>query len=95
MERQQGNLHIGNAEMAENSFLERIKDEVIEPVFASNKACRTCIFAHGDPSWKVPEGYKIAPDKCYCQIYEPDDLGEKPDDVAFHGADCEFYEKAI
>jgi hypothetical protein len=77
--------------MADKSFLDRIKDEVVVMSFATNKACQTCMFAHseyGNPS----KAY--TPQKCNCQIYERDDLGDKPDDVAFEGASCEYYEAA-
>jgi hypothetical protein len=79
--------------MGDKSFLDRINEEVIVPVFAANEACRTCMFAHGEASWDAPEGYTITPDKCNCLIYDPDGLGDKPNDVAFHGAECEYYEK--
>ena len=69
--------------------------------FDSNEACQTCLFAHSEPfdsakakAWNVPVGWQITPDKCNCQIYEPDDLGDKPRDIAEDGAECEYYEKA-
>jgi hypothetical protein len=75
--------------MAEKSFINRIQEEVITPVFADNKMCQTCMFAHGDPPWAD------TPDKGNCQIYERGSiLGDKPNEVAYNGADCEYYERA-
>jgi hypothetical protein len=81
--------------MTKGSFIDRDREQgsgSMVSVFASNQACQTCLFARGEPSWDVPDGYELTPDKCNCQIYEPDDLGDKPVDIAFDGADCEFYE---
>jgi hypothetical protein len=72
--------------VAEASFLDRIKDEVLVPVFATNKACKTCIFAHGEAPWAD------SPLKNYCMMYEREDGQGKPDDVSYEGADCEYYE---
>jgi hypothetical protein len=80
--------------MAARSLLERIQDEPFVSVFDSNLACQTCLFARGEPSWPVPDGWELTPDKCNCQIYEPDGIGDKPVDVACHGAECEYYEPA-
>ena len=76
------------------SFIDRLEEDGEEFgsgfAFASNKACQTCAFAHGE--YGNPP--KVCnPGKCYCQIYEPDDLGHKPGEVAFHGAPCEYAAK--
>jgi hypothetical protein len=72
------------------SFIDRLEEDGEEFgagfAFATNKACQTCLFAHGEPPWAD------SPDKGNCMIYEPDDLGDKPTDVLFHGAPCEYYE---
>jgi|TergutMp193P3_1026864.scaffolds.fasta_scaffold433652_1 hypothetical protein len=77
--------------MGATSFLDRIKDEAFVPAFATNEACSSCLFARGNAPW-LPDNREITPDMCHCQIYEPDDLGMKPTDVAYHGAECEYYE---
>ena len=76
--------------MVETSFLDRMRGEPFG-TFASNRACQTCLFARGEQSWDgLPEGWTLAPDHCYCLIYEPP--RDKPNDVAFDGADCIYYE---
>jgi hypothetical protein len=78
--------------MAEKSFIDRLKEDGEEFgsgfAFATNKACQTCMFAHGEPP------LADFPDKSYCQIYEPDGLVDNPSDGAFDGAPCEYYEAA-
>ncbi|GHV23286.1 hypothetical protein FACS189494_11160 [Spirochaetia bacterium] len=73
--------------MAEKSFLDRIEDEVLVGVPASNRACQTCMFAHGKAPWAD------TPMKGNCMIYERDAGEDKPAEVCFDGADCEYYEK--
>jgi hypothetical protein len=51
------------------------------------KQCKSCRFSHGKPP------FEDAPEKSYCMIYSRDDGEQKPDDVYYHGGDCEFYEK--
>jgi hypothetical protein len=91
-------MQAGDAEMTGGSFIDRDRLQggggSIVSEFASNRACQTCMFARGEPSWDVPDGYELTPDKCFCLMYDPDDLGMKPNDIAFGGADCEFYEDA-
>lgn len=74
------------------SFVERIEHERLGIVFATNKACQTCLFSTGEVIWN---GKKLILDanKCFCLVYEPDDSNGKPHDVAFDGAPCEYYEK--
>ena len=73
--------------MAEKSFLDRIKDENHLFVSASNKACQSCTFAHGEAPWAD------TPMKACCMIYERDAGESKPTEVSYDGADCEYYEK--
>jgi hypothetical protein len=73
--------------MAEKSFLDRIKDEVLVAMPPNPKACTTCAFAHGEAPWAD------TPMKAYCQIYERAEGEDKPDEVYYKGADCEYYEK--
>jgi hypothetical protein len=61
--------------------------EVFALSFATNKACRTCTLAHGEPPWAD------SPLKDYCMIYERENGEGKPNDVAWAGAPCEYYEK--
>jgi hypothetical protein len=72
--------------MAEKTTLDRLQDESFQPVFATNKVCQTCTFAHGEPPWAD------SPNKNYCVIYGRNEGEGKPDDVSFDGADCEYYE---
>lgn len=51
------------------------------------KMCMTCRFAHGKPP------FEDAPEKSYCMIFSRDDGEQKPPDVYYEGADCEYYEK--
>lgn len=76
------------------AFVERMESENHGLMFATNKACQTCMFAHGDVNWN---GNKLVlnPGKCFCQMYEPDDSNGKPQDVAFDGAPCEWYEREL
>ena len=76
------------------SLIDRMSAEPFGTVFASNKACQTCSFARGNPPWSARVGDDLAPDKRYCLIYEPHDSHGKPKDIAYDGADCEFYEDA-
>lgn len=78
--------------MPEKTFIDRMGEEPFGIGFATNKACQTCLFAHGKAPWR-PAGLEITPDICYCLVYEPDDSNGKPHDVEFHGAPCEWYEK--
>ena len=75
------------------SFVDRIENERMGLAFATNKACQTCAFAHGEVDWNGKE-LELDPDKCFCLVYEPDDSDGKPHDVAFDGAKCQFYAKA-
>jgi hypothetical protein len=49
--------------------------------------CKTCMFARGAPPWAD------TPEKAYCKIFERDTGQQKPPDVYFDGAQCEYYEK--
>lgn len=51
------------------------------------KMCKTCRFAHGKPP------FEDAPEKRYCMIFSRDDGEQKPPDVYYEGAECEYYEK--
>jgi hypothetical protein len=77
------------SEMTEKTTLDRLRDSSFQPVFATNKACQNCMFAHGEPP------FADAPDKSYCQIYERESGESKPRNVAYDGADCEYYEEDI
>lgn len=72
------------------ALLDRMDEQNYGIAFATNKACQTCAFAHGEVDWdgRVLE---LDPGKCFCLIYEPDDSNGKPHDVAFDGAKCLFY----
>jgi hypothetical protein len=74
----------------QKSFIDRLKEDGEEFgsgfAFATNKACQTCMFAHGEPPWAD------TPLKGNCLIYERDAGENKPADVSFHGAPCEYYE---
>jgi len=72
--------------MADKSFLDRREGETMLGVFATNEACQTCFFAHGEAPWAD------TPMKDFCMIYEKADGVGKPDDVAMHGAECDYYE---
>ncbi len=53
----------------------------------THKWCDTCMFCEEiDPIGRQPQTR-------YCQIYTPKDTHGKPDEVIYHGARCEFYEK--
>jgi hypothetical protein len=45
------------------------------------------MFAHGKAPWAN------TPMKGNCMIYTKDDGEDKPAEVCFDGADCEYYEK--
>lgn len=49
--------------------------------------CKTCIFAHGNPP------FEDLPEKSYCRIYTRAKNIQKPPDVYYEGAECEYYEK--
>lgn len=51
------------------------------------KMCRSCRFSHGDPP------FEDAPEKSYCMIYSRDSGEQKPPDVYYEGAECEYYKK--
>jgi hypothetical protein len=51
------------------------------------KYCRTCMFAHGEPPWAD------AFDKAHCLMYPESDGVDKPNDVYFDGAPCDYYER--
>lgn len=74
------------------SILNQMDEQNYGIVFATNKACQTCEFAHGEAEWS-PTG-QITPDMCHCLIYEPGDFGLKPRDVAYKGAPCICYVEA-
>ena len=78
--------------MSEKSFVERVADEVLTFDWATNKACQTCLFAHGEVIW-FGEPLKLEPDKCFCLVYNPDESNGKPKRIAFDGAPCKYYEK--
>lgn len=50
-------------------------------------ACRTCRFSHGDSP------FENAPEKSYCMIYSRENGEQKPPDVYYDGAECEYYDK--
>lgn len=50
------------------------------------EACRSCIFAHGDPP------FADAPEKAYCMIYGKGTSNGKPPEVYYDGAKCEYQE---
>lgn len=54
----------------------------INPLF-----CKTCIFAHGDPP------FADIPEKSYCRIFTRESGKQKPPDVYYNGAECEYYEQ--
>jgi hypothetical protein len=72
------------------SFTDRLKEDGEEFgsgfAFATNKACQTCLLAHGEPPWAD------SPGKSYCQIYERETGEDKPRSIAYDGAPCEYYE---
>lgn len=76
------------------ALLDRMEEQCYGMVMATNKACQTCLMARGRADW-LPPGQEIRPDLCHCKIYEPDDGGLKPFDVAFKGAPCEWYEREL
>jgi len=49
------------------------------------KACKTCIFSHGESPWADD------PIKASCEIFVYPDI--KPREVLFEGAECEYHEK--
>jgi hypothetical protein len=77
----------------QKSFIGRLQEDGEEFgagfAFATNKACQTCMLAHGEPPWAD------SPDKSYCQIYERDAGKSKPVDVEYKGAPCEYYEATV
>jgi hypothetical protein len=84
--------------MAEpKSFIDRLEDDGEEFAvgfkFASCKVCQTCMFKLKDGlSHIYLDGKDHGYQNSHCQIYEADDLGNKPHEVAFDGASCEYYE---
>jgi hypothetical protein len=76
------------------SFIDRLEEDGEKFgsgfAFATNKACQTCLFAHGEYG-NPPKSY--TPRKCYCQIYDYDEGEDKPRAIAYDGAPCEYYEK--
>lgn len=54
----------------------------INPVY-----CKSCIFAHGNPP------FEDMPEKSYCRIYTRNGGKQKPPDVYYEGAECEYYEQ--
>jgi hypothetical protein len=50
--------------------------------------CKKCLFSHGEPP------FEDAPEKKWCEIYRYNNGEQKPHEVYFEGAECEFYEKA-
>lgn len=79
--------------MSVATFVDRIENERMGIALATNRACQTCAFAHGEVDWNG-RMLELDPDKCFCLVYEPDDSDGKPEDVAFNGANCEFYARA-
>lgn len=51
------------------------------------KKCKTCRFSHGDPP------FEDAPEKMYCMIFSRDEGEQKPPEVYYEGADCDYYKK--
>ena len=51
------------------------------------KKCKTCRFSHGDPP------FEDAPEKIHCMIFSREEGEQKPPEVYYEGADCEYYEK--
>lgn len=78
--------------MPAKSFVDRINNEKMGIAFASNEACQTCLFAYGEVMFNG-KPLELTPSKCHCLVYEPDDSNGKPQEVAFDGAPCEWYEE--
>lgn len=76
------------------AFVERMESENHGLMFATNKACQTCLFSRGKVMWNGKE-LTLRPDIGFCKIYDPDDYTGKPQDVAFDGAPCEWYEHEL
>jgi hypothetical protein len=71
----------------EKSFIDRMEDEALLGSPPNPKACLSCMFAHGEAPWAD------SPLKSNCMIFERDEGKDKPPEVYFDGADCEYYEK--
>ena len=61
-----------------------------QPIFFGGKPtnpvyCRTCIFASGKPP------FEDHPEKSYCRIYTREGGKQKPPEVYYEGAPCEYY----
>lgn len=54
----------------------------INPAF-----CRSCRFAKGQPP------FEDGPEKAHCLIYSREEGEQKPEDVYYDGARCDYYEK--
>ena len=50
--------------------------------------CMSCAYADGEPPWAD------SPLKSYCVMYARGDGRQKPPEVYYDGAECEFYRRA-
>lgn len=50
------------------------------------KHCKTCLFSQGKPP------FEDGPEKIYCRIYSRDEGEQKPPEVYYEGAECEYHE---
>lgn len=62
-------------------------NEVFGCLSINPRMCKTCRFAHGDPP------FEDMPEKSYCMIYSRANGEQKPHEVYYEGAECEYYEK--
>lgn len=58
-----------------------------KPLTINPAMCRTCLFAHGEAP------FEDTPEKRWCEIFRYNSGEQKPDDVYYSGAECEYYEK--
>lgn len=71
---------------------EQKESNLHQPMFFGGRTaaptyCETCVFAHGKPP------FADRPEKSYCRIYTREGGKQKPPDVYYEGARCEFYEQ--
>ncbi|MDR0539018.1 MAG: hypothetical protein LBG74_00725 [Spirochaetaceae bacterium] len=80
----------------QKTFIDRLEEDGEEFgagfVFADCKVCETCMFRYKEtPPYLYGDGKDHAYENGNCQIYEGD-IGDKPYEVMFKGAECELYE---
>ena len=51
--------------------------------------CRKCLFAHGEAP------FEDTPEKRWCEMYRHNNNEQKPSEVYYEGAECEFFEPDI